>query len=128
MVINHDLESTETRFTRNYITQGIREVQGTDMKNIKRDTLWDIGSPSANAVIARDLAAERLSRLTSREREVLRLLLEGHPNKLIAHHLGISQRTVECHRAAVMRKTGATSVPALTRLAMAAGVRVSDQA
>ena len=48
-------------------------------------------------------------------------MLEGAPNKLIAARLGINQRTVENHRAAVMRKTGAASLPELVRLALAAG-------
>ena len=43
-------------------------------------------------------------------------VLAGHPSKNIASDLGISQRTVENHRAAVMRKTGSKSIPALARL------------
>jgi two-component system, chemotaxis family, CheB/CheR fusion protein len=46
--------------------------------------------------------------------------LAGHPNKNIAADLKLSQRTVENHRAAIMQKTGARSLPALARLAMAA--------
>jgi two-component system CheB/CheR fusion protein len=49
------------------------------------------------------------------------LVLAGHPSKNIAADLGISQRTVENHRAAVMKKTGSRSIPALIRLALAAG-------
>jgi len=50
----------------------------------------------------------------------MHLVLDGHPNKNIAADLGISQRTVETHRAAIMEKTGSTSLPALARLALAA--------
>jgi two-component system CheB/CheR fusion protein len=46
------------------------------------------------------------------------LVLAGHPSKIIAADLRISQRTVENHRASIMRKTGAKSLPALARLAM----------
>jgi two-component system response regulator FixJ len=65
---------------------------------------------------------ERLQSLTPREREVLELLVVGHPNKVIAHRLDISPRTVEIHRAHVMEKMKAKSLPELVRTAMQAGV------
>jgi two-component system, LuxR family, response regulator FixJ len=65
---------------------------------------------------------ERLESLTPREREVLELLVIGHPNKVIAHRLSISPRTVEIHRAHVMEKMKAKSLPELVRTAMQAGV------
>ncbi len=64
----------------------------------------------------------RLDSLTPREREVLDLLVVGHPNKVIAHRLDISPRTVEIHRAHVMEKMKARSLPELVRTAMQAGV------
>lgn len=50
----------------------------------------------------------------------MKLVLAGQPSKNIAVDLGISQRTVESHRAEIMKRTGSKSIPALTRLAVAA--------
>jgi two-component system CheB/CheR fusion protein len=68
-------------------------------------------------------AAERASKLTQRQRQIMEMVLAGHPNKNIAADLCLSQRTVESHRASIMKKMGAKSLPALARLALAA---VSD--
>jgi two-component system CheB/CheR fusion protein len=65
-------------------------------------------------------AASRIGRLTSRQREIMTMVLDGHPSKNIAADLHISQRTVENHRAAIMHKTKSSSMPALARLALAA--------
>ncbi len=67
-----------------------------------------------------ETAARQLDDLTLRQRQIMHMILAGHPNKNIALDLGISQRTVENHRAAIMAKTGAKSLPALARLALAA--------
>ncbi len=66
-------------------------------------------------------AEARVAGLTPRERDVLRLLVAGRPNKVIAHELGISPRTVEIHRANVMEKLGCRSLADAVRLAFAAG-------
>jgi two-component system response regulator FixJ len=65
---------------------------------------------------------ERLDALTPREREVLEAIVAGHANKMIAHKLAISPRTVEIHRARVMEKMQARNLSQLVRLALAAGV------
>ena len=72
--------------------------------------------------VADRVLVDRLESLTPREREVLELLVIGHPNKVIAHRLDISPRTVEIHRAHVMEKMQAKSLPELVRTAMQAGV------
>ncbi|CAN7689499.1 response regulator [Caballeronia sp. LjRoot34] len=68
----------------------------------------------------REAAANHISGLTPRQHQIMDLVLAGCPSKIIAADLGISQRTVENHRALIMKKTGSRSLPALTRLALAA--------
>ena len=63
---------------------------------------------------------ERLESLTPREREVMELVVDGKANKNIARALGISQRTVEIHRARVMEKMGVRSVSLLVQSVMRA--------
>ena len=59
--------------------------------------------------------------LTQREREVLALLIDGLPTKLIAYRLGITARTTEHHRAAVMQKMQARTISHLVRMALNLG-------
>ena len=61
---------------------------------------------------------ERRASLTPREREILELMTRGKPNKVMAADLGVSQRTVEIHRARVMDKMGASSLAQLVRMVM----------
>ena len=63
----------------------------------------------------------RIASLTPRERDVLEQLLVGHPNKIIAFELKISPRTVEIHRANLMKKMRADSLSHLVRMTIAAG-------
>ena len=86
--------------------------------------------PSLGAALARqgDLRnpAGIAIALTEREREVLQLVVLGHTNKQMAEMLGISMRTVEAHRASLLRIVGVTSRAELTRFALDAGlVRLS---
>lgn len=61
---------------------------------------------------------KRLASLTPREREVMGLVVDGKANKNVARALGISQRTVEIHRARVMEKMGVRSVSKLVQMVM----------
>ncbi|UFW51432.1 MULTISPECIES: response regulator FixJ [Bradyrhizobium] len=79
--------------------------------------------PTKPADDAAKLQAEaRLACLSSRERDVLQGLLAGKINKVIAHDLGISPRTVEVYRANLMAKTNVRSMSELMRIAIAAGL------
>ncbi len=64
------------------------------------------------------LLRERFDSLTPREHEVLELVVAGAANKVIASRLGLSQRTVEIHRAHVMTKMGADSLARLVRMTL----------
>ena len=63
--------------------------------------------------------AERINRLTAREREVFDLVAIGRANKTVAIDLGISERTVEIHRSHVMQKTESRTLADLVRLKIA---------
>ncbi len=63
-------------------------------------------------------AGEDEERPTTREREIIQPLAEGHGNKEVADKLGISVKTVETHRAAIMRKLGLYSIGELVRYAI----------
>jgi two-component system CheB/CheR fusion protein len=85
-------------------------------------------SRDSNKLFAwRAAAAKHVAGLSRRQRQVMDMILAGHPNKNIAADLGISQRTVENHRALIMKKTGSKSVPALARLALAAADHGADE-
>jgi two-component system CheB/CheR fusion protein len=76
-------------------------------------------SRDAKAIsIMHQTALDQIADLTPRQQEIMRMVLAGQPSKNIAADLGISRRTVENHRAAIMHKTGANSLPALARLAL----------
>jgi FixJ family two-component response regulator len=64
--------------------------------------------------------------LLRRGREVLKAIVAGKPNKIIADELGISVRTVEAHRARVMDKTGTATVAELIQTAIDAGATRRD--
>jgi RNA polymerase sigma factor (sigma-70 family) len=72
------------------------------------------------AAAERQALSERLDSLTPREREVMAMVVAGKPNKVVAFDLGISQKTVESHRARLMEKLRVQSLADLVRLAFTA--------
>jgi two-component system CheB/CheR fusion protein len=80
----------------------------------------DLDSGRTELTATREQAVSLVAGLTARQRQIMDLVMAGHPSKNIAADLGISQRTVDNHRAAIMRKTGSKSLPALIRTAIAA--------
>lgn len=96
----------------------IRRHDGIDYleKPIDEDRLRQSVDDGVAWSLARRRKAERLSRLTRREREVFELLVRGLSSKAIAVELSLSPRTVEDHRAQIMAKTGANSLARLIAL------------
>jgi PAS domain S-box-containing protein len=82
----------------------------------------DVTGPRMAERRARDaaVAAAKVATLTARERDVLDRVVAGEANKVIARGLDLSEKTVEKHRASLMRKTGAKSVAELVRLVLIA--------
>lgn len=72
-------------------------------------------------------AASAFDRLSSREREVLQLIAEGHTNKHIAQVLNVSVKTVEKHRTNLMAKLNVHDLPGLVRIAIKHGLIFLDQ-
>jgi two-component system CheB/CheR fusion protein len=91
--------------------------------NIQR--ALELTRDSAALSSLREAATRRIAGLTARERQVVEMVVEGNPNKQIAHVLGISQRTVETHRATAMKKIGARTLSELIHLTIARPSRQS---
>ncbi len=80
-----------------------------------------VASGGLDEIVPAEMAG-RIAGLTPRERDVLELLVAGKPNKIIAHELEISPRTVEIHRANLMKRMQADSLSHLVRQALAGGI------
>ena len=93
----------EKPFSDNALVDRIEHALGASLRSIERKQA------------ERRLSA-RISELTEREREVMRLVVEGLPNKLIADQLSISVRTVEVHRARLFEKMEVRSAVELANL------------
>jgi len=123
---------------REYVARAIEE--GADGYLLKDSAVQDLAaavhavmagrtyfSPAIQSQMAEILrsptkAAQGIQVLTDREREVLVLLARGHSTKEIASALDIGTRTVETHRANLMRKLGVKSVALLTQVAIREGI------
>lgn len=86
------------------------------MESIQKGIGQDIRQRRAASEIVH--LRERFSQLSERERQVLDLILDGLPNKLIAREIGLSTRTVESHRSRIYQKLGANSLAQLVRSVM----------
>lgn len=84
------------------------------MLEVVQEQLREAGRRFADHRRRRDVR-RRLDTLTQREREVLRLVIDGLPSQLIARQLGASVKTIDVHRARIKAKTGAESLGALVR-------------
>jgi DNA-binding NarL/FixJ family response regulator len=88
-----------------------------------------VAGPLLTPLVAGSANAETggpLEHLTSREREVLQLIAEGHTNREIAAHLTLSEKTVEKHRGHLMTKLAAHDTAALVRFAIKHGLVALD--
>jgi len=80
----------------------------------------ELGSKTRSKKEETRTAKKLLTHLSPRERTVLEKLVQGQPNKIVAHELGISPRTVEIHRAHIMIKMDASSLADLVRAVLMA--------
>ena len=82
---------------------------------------WKVSKTMLDAYLKHGHAHEKtpgFNHLTAREREIVQLLAEGRSNKAVSALLGISVKTVETHRAAIMKKLGINSIAELVRYAI----------
>ncbi len=83
---------------------------------------WKVSKAMLNTYLAQRHANHDAEELTPREREIIQLLAEGRGNKAVSALLGISVKTTETHRAAIMKKLGLSSITELVRYAVRKGV------
>jgi len=102
---NGALDFIEKPFADDVIIDSIRRAVDQAQTQIRNET-------------AQEAVRERLDSLSERERQVLKGVVAGLPNKTIAFELGISPRTVEVYRAGLMGKMQAKSLPELVRMVL----------
>lgn len=94
-----------------FIQKPFREQELLDSINLAMET----GNRDRKALQVGQSVKQNIQRLTAREREVMDMIIEGKANKVIAIDMGLSQRTVEVHRANVMHKLKVRSLADLVR-------------
>ena len=114
-----DVASAREAFRRNAVDFLEKPFEDEVLIEALGNAVSELGS-SAHADVSAIRA--RFAELTEREREVMAGVVAGLPNKTIAYDLTISPRTVEVHRANVMGKMGARSLPELVRMTLTAGL------
>jgi two-component system, LuxR family, response regulator FixJ len=102
---NGALDFIEKPFSDDVLIESIRRVVELAATQVRNESILEA-------------TRERLASLSERERQVLKGVVAGQPNKTIAFELGISPRTVEVHRAGLMGKMQARSLPELVRMVM----------
>jgi DNA-binding NarL/FixJ family response regulator len=99
------------------IVEAIRKVHGGGRYLSKQ-----LVDPMIDHIVFKSTAEERLGNLSSRERQVLQLLAEGHGVAAIATTLSLSPKTVETYRARMMEKLGIHDIAGLVRFAIQQGI------
>jgi|GEM_PF-7050600 len=102
------------------VTRHIREIE-EEMKRLAGNTLRK-RNVSEHSRQGMEGSQQPMQNLTPREWEVMKLISQGETTKSIAHILQLSHHTVEFYRKRIMKKTGATSVALLTRIALRTGI------
>jgi two-component sensor histidine kinase len=90
------------------------------MNRTERQSGRDLDLEFGQMLAVRTKAAELVARLTARQSQILNLVADGQPTKIIAADLGISERTVEKHRATISQRTGCKSLAAVIHTAVCA--------
>ena len=118
MITGHGEISTAVEAMKAGAIDFVEKPVGHDELLASIDRAIDLTRNSTALSAWRETAAARIAGLTPRERQVMDFVVIGRPNKIIAADLRVSQRTIENHRAAVMKKTGSKSLSDLVRLAV----------